>query len=94
MKSFYVGNARNIVLTPNDNGDLAAVVEVILINEKIKWTATSEGLSRGSVTDEHRFHSSPASLRELASQLIEMADDAEELQDRVYKMVEKKGGAK
>lgn len=92
MKAFYIGNARNIALTPNDFGDLTAVVEVILINEKIRWTATSEGLSRDSVTDEFRFHSSPASLRELATQLVEMADDAEKLEQRFSKS-EDLGGA-
>ncbi len=86
-----LGSARNICHTIMD-GKAVPSVEVVLITEKPKWSVDAGGTIRNSSEVTHmRFMASTHALREVAKNLIDVADEADAEAARI-KVAKPEGG--
>lgn len=74
------GHSANFYLVETNGGKLRAQVELILLVSEPRYQAEVGGFAKSRVISDVRLHAGAESLRRLAKDLGELADQAERLE--------------
>lgn len=77
-----IGHSANVMLAQTNNGNLLATVEIVLLVSEPKYQSDPSGFVKTRSVTDIRFAVGANGLRALARGLEELANDAEELEDR------------
>jgi hypothetical protein len=77
-----IGHSANVMLAETDKGRLIATVELVLLVSEPKYQSDPSGFVKTRSVTDIRFATGAKGLRALAKELGELADDAEELEER------------
>ena len=77
-----IGHSANVMLAETAKGKLIATVELVLLVSEPKYQSDPTGFVKTRSITDIRFATGAKGLRELAKELGDLADDAEELEDR------------
>lgn len=77
-----IGHSANLMLAETDKGRLIAMVELVLLVSEPKYQSDPSGFVKTLSVTDIRFATGAKGLRGLAKKLGELADDAEELEER------------
>lgn len=77
-----IGHTANVMLAETNKGRLTATVELVFLVSEPKYQADMTGFVKTRSTTDVRFATSAQGLRNMAKELGELADEAEELEER------------
>ena len=77
-----LGTARNLFLVPDPDGAMRPMMEIIVIVTEPKYNATKNGLEIRRVSSTMRFQAAPNTLRNIAIQFANWADEADALLEK------------
>ena len=77
-----IGHSANMMLAETTKGRLLATVELVLLVSEPKYQSDPTGFVKTRSITDVRFATGAKGLRALAKDLVELANDAEELEDR------------
>lgn len=77
-----IGHSANVMLAETTKGKLIATVELVLLVSEPKYQSDPTGFVKTRSITDIRFATGAKGLRGLAKELGDLADDAEELEDR------------
>jgi hypothetical protein len=77
-----IGHSANVMLAETEKGRLISTVELVLLVSEPKYQSDPSGFVKTRLVTDIRFATGAKGLRALAKELGELADDAEELEDR------------
>lgn len=77
-----IGHSANVMLAETDKGRLLATVELVLLVSEPKYQSDPIGFVKTRSVTDIRFATSAKGLRALAREFDELANDAEELEER------------
>lgn len=84
MTKEYSGCASNISFVQTNKGDMMPLIETILLYSEPVWRVDAGGsIIRSREMGSFRISAGPDALRDIAKYLVEYADDAEDILDRL-----------
>jgi hypothetical protein len=77
-----IGHTANVMLVEIDSGKLAATIELVFLVSEAKYQTDLTGFAKTRSVTDVRFATSAKWLHDLSNNLRELADEAEELEER------------
>jgi hypothetical protein len=77
-----IGHSANVMLAETTKGRLIATVELVLLVSEPKYQSDPSGFVKTRSITDIRFATGAKGLRELSREFAELANDAEELEER------------